>query len=65
MLIALVVPTVKMMQGEINMLLLGMIAVIAILLYINEQGTETSQSREDLKLAKEFYLKKRGWYGQL
>ena len=56
---------VKMMQEGINMLLIGMLAVVAVLLYISEQGVESNQSREDLKLAKEFYLKKRGWYGQL
>lgn len=53
------------MRGEINMLLFGMIVIIAILLYISEQVPESNQSREDLKLAKEFYLKKRGLYGRL
>ena len=44
------------------MLLFSIIAVIAVLLYINEREESPNQSREDIKLAKEFYLKKRGWY---
>ena len=44
------------------MLLLSMIAIIAVLLYVNEREESPSRSREDLKLAKEFYLKQR-YYG--
>ena len=44
------------------MLLLSMIAVIAVLLYINEREESPNYRREDVKLAKEFYLKQR-YYG--
>ena len=44
------------------MLLFSIIAVIAVLLYINEREDSPNQSKEDLKLAKEFYLKQR-YYG--
>ena len=44
------------------MLLLSMIAVIAVLLYINEREESPNHRREDVKLAKEFYLKQR-YYG--
>ena len=44
------------------MILFSIVAVIAILLYINEREESPNQTREDLTLAKEFYLKKRGYY---
>ena len=51
------VQTVKMMLEEINMLLLGMIAVIVGLLYVAERSPDSdSQQREKLKLDKQLYL---------
>lgn len=44
------------------MLILSIIAIIAVLLYINERGESPNQQWEDLKLKKEFYIKKRGYY---
>ena len=46
------------------MLMFTIIAVIAVLLYINEREESPNQRREDVKLAKEFYLKQRYYSGQ-
>jgi len=45
------------------MLMFTIIAVIAVLLYINEREESPNQHQEDLKLAKEFYLKQRYYRG--
>lgn len=59
----LLVQMVKTTHGETKMLMFTIIAVIAVLLYINEREDSPNQHREDLKLAKEFYLKKRYYRG--
>lgn len=41
------------------MLIFTIIAVIAVLLYLNEREESPNYQRDDLKLSKEFYLKKR------
>ena len=46
------------------MLMFTIIAVIAVLLYINEREDAPDQTREDLKLSKEFYLKQRYYRGK-
>jgi hypothetical protein len=57
MLIVYLVPMVKTMRGEINMLLLGMIVIIISLLYIAERTPESENlQREKLKLDKQLYL---------
>ena len=57
MLIVYHVPTARMMLGETNMLLIGMIAVIVGLLYVAERSPDSdSQQREKLKLDKQLYL---------
>ena len=45
------------------MLMFTIIAVIAVLLYINELEESPNHRRDDVKLAKEFYLKKRYYRG--
>ena len=44
------------------MLMFTIIAVIAVLLYINEREESPNHRKDDVKLAKEFYLKQR-YYG--
>ena len=57
MLIALAVLMAKTMLEGIDMLLLGMIAVIVGLLYVAEHSPESSSiQREKLKLDKQLYL---------